>query len=72
LLKDAEGKAVFIAVQTILQPLLEMGIRAGIVTSLEFHDLSTAITKSSEESPDAFDRPSLRPARKFSMFIPAR
>jgi hypothetical protein len=40
-LKDAEGKAVFIAVQTILQPLLEMGIEPQFVTSLDYHDLST-------------------------------
>ncbi len=41
LLKDAAGKAVFIAVQTILQPLLEMGIEPEFVTSLDYHDLST-------------------------------
>ncbi|HEY7118770.1 MAG TPA: 6-hydroxymethylpterin diphosphokinase MptE-like protein [Tepidisphaeraceae bacterium] len=41
LLKDAQGKAVFIAVQTILQPLLEMGIEPQFVTSLDYHDIST-------------------------------
>jgi hypothetical protein len=41
LLEDAAGKAVFIAVQTILQPLLEMGIEPEFVTSLDYHDLST-------------------------------
>jgi hypothetical protein len=41
LLKEAAGKAVFIAVQTILQPLLEMGIEPEFVTSLDYHDLST-------------------------------
>jgi hypothetical protein len=41
LLKDAAGKAVMIAVQTILQPLLEMGIEPQFVTSLDHHDIST-------------------------------
>ena len=41
LLNDASGRAVFIAVQTILQPLLEMGIEPQFVTSLDYHDLST-------------------------------
>jgi hypothetical protein len=41
LLKDADGKAVFIAVQTILQPLLELGIEPQFVTSLDYHDIST-------------------------------
>jgi hypothetical protein len=40
-LKQASGRAVFIAVQTILQPLLEMGIEPEFVTSLDYHDLST-------------------------------
>ncbi len=41
LLKDAQGKAVIIAVQTILQPLVEMGIEPQFVTSLDYHDIST-------------------------------
>jgi hypothetical protein len=41
LLKDAVGKAVIIAVQTTLQPLLEMGIEPNFVTSLDYHDIST-------------------------------
>jgi hypothetical protein len=40
-LRDASGKAVIIAVQTILQPLLEMGIEPQFVTSLDYHDIST-------------------------------
>jgi hypothetical protein len=40
-LKDAQGKAVIIAVQTILQPLLEIGIEPQFVTSLDYHDIST-------------------------------
>jgi hypothetical protein len=32
---------VFIAVQTILQPLIEMGIEPQFVTSLDYHDIST-------------------------------
>jgi hypothetical protein len=38
-LRDAQGKAVIIAVQTILQPLLEMGIEPQFVTSLDYHDI---------------------------------
>src|SRR5205823_4255217 len=41
LLKDAAGKAVIVAVQTTLQPLLEMGIRPHFVTSLDYHDICT-------------------------------
>lgn len=41
LLKDAAGKAVIVAVQTTLQPLLEMGIEPHFVTSLDYHDIST-------------------------------
>jgi hypothetical protein len=40
-LHDASGRAVFIAVQTILQPLIEMGIEPQFVTSLDYHDIST-------------------------------
>jgi hypothetical protein len=39
LLKDAAGKAVIIAVQTTLQPLLEMGIEPQFVTSLDYHEI---------------------------------
>ena len=41
LLKDAAGHAVMIAVQTTLQPLLEMGIEPDYVTSLDYHDICT-------------------------------
>ncbi len=41
LLKDVQDKAVIIAVQTTLQPLLEMGIEPHFVTSLDYHDIST-------------------------------
>lgn len=41
LLQQADGRAVFIAVQTILQPLIEMGIEPQFVTSLDYHDIST-------------------------------
>jgi len=41
LLKEAAGKAVIIAVQTTLQPLLEMGIEPDFVTSLDYHDICT-------------------------------
>jgi hypothetical protein len=39
LLKEAKGKAVIIAVQTTLQPLLEMGVEPDFVTSLDYHDI---------------------------------
>ncbi|HVT90340.1 MAG TPA: 6-hydroxymethylpterin diphosphokinase MptE-like protein [Tepidisphaeraceae bacterium] len=41
LLKDAAGKAVIVAVQTTLQPLLELGVEPNFVTSLDYHDIST-------------------------------
>lgn len=41
LLKDIAGRAVIVAVQTTLQPLLEMGIEPQFVTSLDYHDIST-------------------------------
>ena len=41
LLKEMAGKAVIIAVQTTLQPLLEMGIEPNFVTSLDYHDICT-------------------------------
>jgi hypothetical protein len=39
LLKDAKGRAVIIAVQTTLQPLLEIGVEPDFVTSLDYHDI---------------------------------
>jgi hypothetical protein len=41
LLKEAAGKAVIVAVQTTLQPLLEMGIEPQFVTSLDYHEICT-------------------------------
>jgi hypothetical protein len=40
-LKDAAGRAVVIAVQTTLQPLLELGIEPHFVTSLDYHEICT-------------------------------
>jgi hypothetical protein len=41
LLKGLEDRAVIIAVQTTLQPLLEMGVTPHFVTSLDYHDICT-------------------------------
>jgi len=41
LLKDLQGRAALIAVQTTLQPLLEMGIEPEFVTSLDYHEICT-------------------------------
>jgi len=41
LLPEASDKAVIIAVQTTLQPLLEMGIEPHFVTSIDYHDICT-------------------------------
>ena len=41
LLPAAKGKAVIVAVQTTLKPLLEMGIEPDFVTSLDYHDICT-------------------------------
>ncbi len=41
LLKGIEDRAVLIAVQTTLKPLLEMGIEPHYVTSLDYHDICT-------------------------------
>lgn len=41
LLRDVDGKAVIIAVQTTLQPLLEIGVEPHFVTSLDYHDICT-------------------------------
>ncbi len=41
LLKEAAGRAIIIAVQTTLRPLLDMGIVPDYVTSLDYHDICT-------------------------------
>jgi hypothetical protein len=41
LLADAAGRAVIIAVQSTLKPLLEMGIEPNYVTSLDYHHICT-------------------------------
>jgi hypothetical protein len=41
LLARLKGKVAIIAVQTTLQPLLEMGIEPDYVTSLDYHDICT-------------------------------
>jgi hypothetical protein len=41
LLKGLDEKAVLIAVQTTLQPLLEMGCEPHFVTSLDYHEICT-------------------------------
>jgi hypothetical protein len=41
LLREAQGKAIIIAVQTTLKPLLEMGVEPHYVTSLDYHDICT-------------------------------
>ena len=41
LLKQASGKAVLIAVQTSLQPLLDLGVEPEFVTSLDYHEICT-------------------------------
>lgn len=41
LLKEAAGKVVIIATQTMLKPLLEMGVEPDYVTSLDYHDICT-------------------------------
>jgi hypothetical protein len=41
LLREAQGRAVIVAVQTTLQPLLELGIEPQFVTSLDYHDICT-------------------------------
>ncbi|HZN64752.1 MAG TPA: 6-hydroxymethylpterin diphosphokinase MptE-like protein [Tepidisphaeraceae bacterium] len=41
LLRDAQDKAVIIAVQTTLKPLLEKGVSPHFVTSLDYHDICT-------------------------------
>jgi hypothetical protein len=41
LLREARNKAVIIATQTTLRPLLDMGIEPNYVTSLDYHDICT-------------------------------
>ena len=41
LLRDAQGRAVIIAVQTTFQPLVEIGVEPHFVTSLDYHDICT-------------------------------
>ena len=41
LLKEAAGRAVLIAVQTTLQPLLDTGVEPHFVTSLDYHEICT-------------------------------
>lgn len=41
LLAEAAGRAVIVAVQTTLQPLVEMGIEPQYVTSLDYHEICT-------------------------------
>lgn len=41
LLREAKGKAVIIAVQTTLKPLLELGVEPDFVTSLDYSEIST-------------------------------
>jgi hypothetical protein len=41
LLRQAAGRARLIATQTMLQPLLDMGIEPDYVTSLDYHDICT-------------------------------
>ena len=41
LLKELVGRAVIVAVQTTLKPLLEMGIEPDYVTSLDYHEICT-------------------------------
>ena len=41
LLKGLEDRAVLIAVQTMLQPLIELGIEPHYATSLDYHDICT-------------------------------
>ncbi len=41
LLKGLEDRALMIAVQTTLQPLLEMGIEPHFATSIDYHDICT-------------------------------
>jgi hypothetical protein len=41
LLREAKGKAVIIAVQTTLKPLLEIGVEPDFVTSLDYSEISS-------------------------------
>jgi len=46
LLTQIKDKAVIVAVQTTLKPLLEMGIEPDYVTSLDYHDISSRFYES--------------------------
>jgi hypothetical protein len=41
LLRDLNGRAVLIATQTMLKPMLEMGVEPDYVTSLDYHEICT-------------------------------
>lgn len=41
LLAEARGRAVLVAVQTTLLPLLELGVEPDFVTTLDYHEIST-------------------------------
>jgi len=43
LLREAKDKAIIIATQTMLRPLIDMGIEPHYVTSLDYHDICNAI-----------------------------
>lgn len=49
LLPAAKGKAVMIAVQTTLKPLLAMGVEPDFVTSLDYHEICTRFFESLPE-----------------------
>ncbi|MEM6315811.1 MAG: 6-hydroxymethylpterin diphosphokinase MptE-like protein, partial [Planctomycetota bacterium] len=38
LLREAQGHAVLVAVQTVLKPMIEMGVTPDFVTSLDYHE----------------------------------
>lgn len=50
LLKSAQGKAVLVAVQTTLKPMLELGIEPEFVTSLDYHEICTRFFENLPES----------------------
>ncbi len=52
MLKQAKGRAVLIAVQTVLRPLLEAGIRPDFVTALDYSPISGRFYEGLGELPD--------------------
>lgn len=52
LLKALKGRAVVIAVQTVLRPLLEAGIRPDFVTALDYSPVSRRFYEGLDELPD--------------------